>query len=121
MKTCSKCKIEKSNCDFHANPVMKDNLHTWCKACQLSANNIRRRLKMTGCTEEMYNNMFVEQAGCCKICGKHQSAQKKSLSVDHCHETLEIRGLLCDNCNLGLGRFKDNPVLLNKAIKYLRS
>jgi hypothetical protein len=39
--------------------------------------------------------------------------------VDHGHETGEVRGLLCSNCNLGLGYFKDNPKYLEGAIKYL--
>lgn len=69
---------------------------------------------------EQYNKMFLEQQGCCKICGRHQDEIKKKLHVDHCHETGEIRGLLCHNCNHGLGNFKDNMEFLQKAIDYLK-
>ena len=41
------------------------------------------------------------------------------LVVDHCHKTGKIRGLICDSCNVGLGRFKDNIDNLKNAIKYL--
>jgi hypothetical protein len=43
----------------------------------------------------------------------------KELAIDHCHKTGKIRGLLCKNCNQGLGQFKDNIDLLLSAAKYL--
>ena len=52
----------------------------------------------------------------CAICGR-----KKKLMVDHCHVNKQFRGLLCHNCNCGLGQFKDNPALLEAAIAYLQS
>ncbi len=45
----------------------------------------------------------------------------KGLCVDHDHKTGEIRGLLCDSCNNGLGRFKDNPEILASALSYLQN
>lgn len=60
----------------------------------------------------------------CAICKEPQSVllkgELKRLAVDHCHKTKKIRGLLCDNCNKGLGLFKDKPELLNSASEYLR-
>jgi hypothetical protein len=50
----------------------------------------------------------------CEICGT-----KTKLTVDHCHKINKLRGVLCANCNSGLGQFKDNPTLLRKAIGYL--
>lgn len=41
------------------------------------------------------------------------------LHVDHCHETGVVRGLLCYNCNTGIGRLKDNVIVLQRAIEYL--
>jgi hypothetical protein len=42
------------------------------------------------------------------------------LAMDHDHRTGAIRGLLCNNCNRGLGRFKDSPDLLESALRYLK-
>lgn len=72
-----------------------------------------------GITLEDYNEMFVNQNGCCKICGRHQSEFKKTLCVDHCHTTGKVRGLLCSNCNIVLGQAKDDIEILKSAIKYL--
>lgn len=70
-------------------------------------------------TPEDYDRMVLEQQGNCKICGIHQDDLKLNLHVDHCHTTGKIRGLLCENCNRGLGMFKDNQDLLQKAKEYL--
>ena len=75
---------------------------------------------------EEYNSMFIKQGGVCAICGrvetaKHQSGTVRKLAVDHNHLTGKIRGLLCGNCNNGLGRFEDNPVRLLAACSYLLS
>lgn len=64
-----------------------------------------------------YDDLLAKQNGSCGICNKKPG--KRHLSVDHDHETGEIRGLLCGWCNLGLGRFRDNAILLRAAIKYL--
>lgn len=71
-----------------------------------------------GVTEEQYWLMFYEQNGVCKICRNSCSTK---LCVDHNHETMEIRGLLCKPCNTGLGYFKDNINTLEAAIKYLQN
>ena len=73
-----------------------------------------------GITLADYNTMFQQQNGFCLICGIHQSEVNKTFCVDHDHETGEVRGLLCDQCNKGLGHFKDNPSFLEKAADYLR-
>ena len=79
-----------------------------------------------GVDQEMYDEMAAEQDNCCAICGVHATEDKAnrwdgtgSLNVDHCHETGLVRGLLCSQCNQGLGRFKDNIESLKKAIWYL--
>lgn len=70
-----------------------------------------------------YEVMLKSQENCCKICGSKETNRKNTeyFAVDHCHETGKVRGLLCYNCNSGLGKFKDNPELLEKAIDYLLS
>ena len=64
-----------------------------------------------------YNLLAEVQGNKCAICGT--APTNKKLDLDHCHETKKIRGLLCNNCNRGLGHFKDNPELLRKAIDYI--
>lgn len=73
-----------------------------------------------GITVEDYDKLFKEQNECCAICSTPQSELRRRLSVDHCHVTNKIRGLLCDSCNNGLGRFKDSEEILLIAIKYLK-
>lgn len=70
-----------------------------------------------------YNKMLAEQNGCCAICGRHKSELKRNFSVDHNHDTNEIRGLLCQSCNHGLGCFRsdDGLELLCSAISYLKN
>ena len=70
-------------------------------------------------TLEEYDVMFENQKGCCKICDIHQDKLKIRLSVDHCHVTNKVRGLLCSNCNKGIGLLGDNVINLRKAIEYL--
>lgn len=70
-----------------------------------------------GLTVEAYDALMEVQGGVCKICGNPQI--DKALYIDHDHFTGRIRGLLCNNCNTGLGMFKDNSELLGNAIKYL--
>lgn len=75
---------------------------------------------------EQYNKMLINQKYVCAICkkqetGKHQNGKTKHLAVDHCHITGKIRGLLCTNCNKGLGMFKDKISSLEEAIEYLKT
>lgn len=70
-----------------------------------------------GISTDEYNTFFQKQDGKCKICN---ITSEKRLYVDHCHTTGKIRGLLCQQCNTGLGMFKDNEDNLMKAIKYLK-
>lgn len=72
-----------------------------------------------GISIQTYNDNLSAQNNCCAICGKHQDQQKRAFAVDHDHETGKTRGILCNICNLGIGRFKDDITLLQKAIDYL--
>ena len=74
-----------------------------------------------GITLEEYNEMFIAQNGCCAICGIHQQDITKRLSVDHCHDTQRVRGLLCSNCNSAMGLFMDSIEVLRRAVSYLEA
>lgn len=77
-----------------------------------------------GMTLEEYEALYRDQGGVCRLCGSGphggpEWARKQWLSVDHDHATGRIRGLLCDSCNIALGKFKDNAEVLRAAIEYL--
>ncbi len=73
----------------------------------------------TGVTQEQYDEAYLKQAGLCAICSSECSSGKK-LAADHCHTTGIFRGLLCRQCNLGIGNLKDDAVLVEKALNYLK-
>jgi DNA-directed RNA polymerase subunit RPC12/RpoP len=76
-------------------------------------------------TPKQYETKLISQNYCCALCGKDVADNIRNgipvaLSVDHCHKTNKLRDLLCHQCNSGLGHFKDNIEILQKAIDYLR-
>ncbi len=67
-----------------------------------------------------YDNLVLSQNNTCAICNKPETSKRsKYLSLDHCHTTGKIRGLLCSKHNRAIGLFNDDPQLLKKAIEYL--
>lgn len=73
-----------------------------------------------GITPEIYDELLAAQGGVCAICrGGLNGKSKKYFSVDHDHATGRVRGLLCEACNFGLGKFRDSSDLLQKAAQYL--
>ena len=74
-------------------------------------------MKAYGITHQDY--LDLKGNGGCFICG-NECPSGRSLAIDHDHKLGHIRGLLCVNCNKGLGNFKDNVQLLSQAIQYLR-
>jgi hypothetical protein len=129
-KVCSKCRNEKKISKFSPSKANKDGLHSWCKSCRnelqreyYSRNKNKQKnwqfIKSYGISLEEYNQMFIEQDGCCAICGTHQSYLNKPLYIDHDHITNKIRKLLCHNCNCLLGFCLDDTEILNRAIEYL--
>lgn len=80
-------------------------------------NRVRRLKKKYNLTPEEYENKVKSQDNKCAIC---QKVPTKKLVVDHCHSTGEIRGLLCNKCNMGLGHFLDSSETLESALRYLQ-
>lgn len=136
MKSCSKCKEIKPADGFYVNKKAKSGLSSQCRACCVqnskrwldrnggaSYNSAKKRkqyLRNYGITEEDYQSLLEAQGGVCAICGGTDwSGSKGTPSIDHCHESGKVRGLLCMGCNVALGRFKDDIELLARAIEYL--
>lgn len=80
-----------------------------------------------GITTDEYTKMSEKQKGLCAICGKKETTREprtgrlKELAVDHCHKTGRARGLLCSQCNKGIGHFDDDVERIKSAITYLES
>jgi hypothetical protein len=114
---CSGCDLRKSLSEFHQDKSSGLPMYL-CKECQRWA----RRLRVYGVSKEQYSAMFLAQEGKCAVCGTKWEGSERhpDLVVDHDHATGKIRGLLCPDCNQGLGHAKDSKEVLAKAIAYLQ-
>lgn len=147
-KICPKCKIEKLHADYHKDSRKKIGIRSRCKACcKVETNNWREKNKShynnyaamwrsknpdrQHATEikrhyklsiEKYNELLTKQKMKCVICDRQHdpSLKRGRLYVDHNHETGAVRGLLCANCNKGLGCFNEDLISLEQAIAYLK-
>ena len=132
-KDCTKCKLFLESVKFRPNPKMSCGLDSWCKTCWQS---VRRKYNGTidaakrreyqykhayGITKTDLDTLLEKQENACAICKTKfpGNPRFKVFCVDHNHTTGKVRGLLCRNCNSGLGLFEDSPELIEKAIKYL--
>ena len=88
--------------------------HHICRTCR----KIHRKV-VRNATNHEYETLLQIQNNACAICGITPEEIGKKLIVDHDHDTLKVRGLLCWRCNSGLGFFKDNQAHLAMAIEYL--
>ena len=108
MKKCPKCHRVLPDSEFAPNT----------RHCKLCRRDYDWQYKY-GISPEQYLEMWEAQEGKCKICGK-KLPDGEYLHVDHDKETGEVRGLLCGDCNKGLGLFKENPKNFEMAIKYVQ-
>lgn len=137
-KKCTKCDTIKPASEFHREATRVGGLSFYCKECNKAKSRLRRMndprsVKSAGLkhkfniTMERYDKMLDAQGGVCAICGK-ADVSGRALSVDHDHSCCPgkkscgecVRSLLCGNCNMGLGKFQDDPELLRAAIDYLK-
>jgi hypothetical protein len=72
-----------------------------------------------GMSLEDYDTLWESQGRRCKLCGRQREEGERAFDVDHDHSTGKVRGILCCQCNNGLGYFKDNASILKKAAEYL--
>jgi hypothetical protein len=125
-RVCTTCKKEKNISQFKLERDKRATngiaVRTKCRECDEFRKYKRFIQKTYNISYEDYEKMFDLQNGCCAICkSKVSSVRTTRLFVDHCHDTLKVRGLLCSACNHALGLFKDSPTILKSAIKYLET
>jgi Recombination endonuclease VII len=127
-KRCSTCRISQP---IHAFGLCEDRdaRDTMCKPCRgkyVARQHGRKLYRDHKITRDTYEQLLGQQESRCAICrialadlqaipGRNQHV----LHVDHNHQTGQIRGLLCQHCNHGLGCFQDSPTALLSAIQYL--
>lgn len=92
------------------------------KIAKTNSNSVKRGYSKLKCTNEELLILLNNSNNKCYICNKQENLSKNHeiLNIDHCHKTGIVRGLLCNNCNVGIGLFKDNIEILEKAILYLK-
>jgi len=139
-KRCRDCGEEKALDEFPLQKGGRFGRHPLCKPCRAAQERARyardrerlleqmrtdpaRRVRTRrqtlhrkyGLSLEDHDALRIRQSGCCAIC----EIRTKQLYVDHDHKTGEVRGLLCANCNFGVGDFADDPDRLLGAARYL--
>lgn len=131
-RICTNCRVEKDITCFHKDSGKKCGYKSKCKTCTRKTQKIwesknrdkRRKYRLKGeydLTPDQYEYLLNKQHGECAICKTDKCITGRRFAVDHCHITGRVRGLLCQACNTGLGKFNDNLNNLEAAIKYLKS
>lgn len=118
-KHCNGCFEVKKLIDFYIHRGGKYGRNNICKICsnlQCHLVNIKR---LYGLNYKEYEEMYSKGCNICGTLDDYLHGEKRRLSVDHCHETGKVRGILCNKCNWIIGQVKDNPILLRKAANYL--
>lgn len=145
MKTCIDCKEEKELNEFHKKAQSKDGRQYRCKECNRAkaknwqaenaerhesywkardanvewrvGSQFKKRAKKYGLTPEQLQEMLDEAAGVCDLCKRPPN---HFLVVDHCHNSLKVRGILCEPCNQALGLLRDDISVIQRAVSYLQ-
>jgi hypothetical protein len=126
-KRCPRCRERKLLDEFPRNRSTRDGRQSYCKPCYNLVIHEHKDRKYGGhrnfllglrygIDEATYDALYRRQSGKCAIC-----ISRKAKHVDHCHQTKRLRGLLCVNCNNGLGKFEDDIAVMQRAVRYLES
>jgi Recombination endonuclease VII len=101
----------------HRDRLNAERRDKWRADADLRARHGAARLSRTyGLSREEYRRLLHEQNGVCAVC---KLPSRRTLCVDHCHATREVRGLLCDKCNTALGLFGDDSKRMRAAAAYV--
>ena len=113
---CTRCKAEKPGTAefFPPHNKKRNGLDSWCRACRSEYRNANCRGAYRNSISDEALQELKASTHACVICGAEET-----LVVDHDHKTGQVRGLLCNHCNRGLGHFRDDPTLLEFAAQYL--
>lgn len=138
-KRCPKCSAIKPLTEFRKR--RKGGAYAgWCKGCEAAyaqSDHGRERHRKAragwnarsheyfltyryGITLADYEALLATQGGRCAICGTDRpGGNLTKWSVDHCHDSTKVRGLLCAACNMGIGQLGDDPARLRAAAEYI--
>jgi hypothetical protein len=135
LKFCPACGDTVETRYFAENPLSDDGLSSYCYDHHTDLLNTWRETnyatyrspkrkhelkKAYGITPEEYELLLDLQLFVCAICGTKEPGGKGMFAVDHNHDTGDVRGLLCNRCNSGIGMLLEDVNLLQHAIDYLR-
>jgi len=128
IKRCTKCGEDKELDQFSTERRSSDGVTAQCKSCKSQYNknwrnqkggNLYDRTIRYGMSPEEYEELLEEQLNCCACCGSSNPKRKAGFVIDHDHSTGLVRGLLCHNCNIGIGLLGDSILGVNNALNYL--
>ncbi len=126
IKVCPRCKEEKPHSAYYSNKSRADGVQAYCILC------CRAKAKVSGPKyyqkhrEQIRASQLMSRRGVdmkdvpdeCQVCGR-ANGRGKGVVVDHCHDTGQVRGFLCGNCNVAIGMTDNDSNLLRKLADYL--
>lgn len=145
-KWCGACLQFRPVAQFHSHRKTFDGRQTRCKFCQAVNHETWRRKNLSHVAKKLrekraedperfrdyerrhnyglapgeFQKMLAGQNHQCAICRTDSPAPRSNFAVDHDHETGIVRGLLCTNCNIGIGNLKHSETILLAAVSYLK-
>lgn len=120
-KVCNICNVKRILSEFpKLRKGAKEYRRPFCFDCKSEAHFRQDLWKHYRIRIDEYRALYDSQEGKCACCGQHESEFKRNLHVDHDHETGKIRGLLCTQCNPGIGYFQDSIERLEMAVQCLK-
>lgn len=145
LKTCPKCLVKKPLDQFSKSSSTVTGYQVYCKPCGSARHNEWRLKNLAKCAADQkkhrranperfkdyhrkgayglapgeYDKMLAKQDGKCAICRRAENNGRGGFHVDHCHDLGHVRGLLCHGCNVSIGHFQHDTIVLEAAIQYL--